>query len=143
MNVNKFIRSELTVKTLALPKHEKIKLLSQTKEKHDSLVLSRSNIWMVWRWNGILRVHCYYFCLEPKVRKENLNKNDFRHGYDMFFESRILKVSLSQISSKSLLNIYDVRWKQHFERYPTVLYFTDMEHVHVKSFIKTLLNITK
>ena len=44
--------------------------MSHTKEKCDSLVLSRSDLWKVWRCHGILRVCCYYFCLEPTVRKD-------------------------------------------------------------------------
>ena len=44
--------------------------MSQTKEKFDSLVLSRSELWIVWRCHGIPRVCCYYFCLEPTVRKD-------------------------------------------------------------------------
>ena len=44
--------------------------MSQTKEKCDSLVLSRSDLWIVWRCHGIPRVCCYYFCLEPTVRKD-------------------------------------------------------------------------
>ena len=44
--------------------------MSQTKEKCDSLVLSRSDLWIVWRCHGIPRVCCYYFCLELTVRKD-------------------------------------------------------------------------
>ena len=44
--------------------------MSQTKVKCDSLVLSRSGLWIVWRCHDIPRDHCYYFCLEPTVRKE-------------------------------------------------------------------------
>ena len=44
--------------------------MSQTKEKCDSLVLSRSDLWRAWRCHGIPRVCCYYFCLEPTVRKD-------------------------------------------------------------------------
>ena len=44
--------------------------MSQTKEKCDSLDLSRSELWIVWRCHGIPRVCCYYFCLEPTVRKD-------------------------------------------------------------------------
>ena len=43
--------------------------MSQTKEKCNSLVLSRSGLWIVWRCHGIC-VCCYYFCLEPTVRKD-------------------------------------------------------------------------
>ena len=39
-------------------------------EKCDSLVLSRSDLWIVWRCQGISRVYCYYFCLDPTVRKD-------------------------------------------------------------------------
>ena len=42
--------------------------MSQTKEKCGSLVLSRSDLWIVWRCHGIPRV-CY-FCLEPTLRKD-------------------------------------------------------------------------
>ena len=44
--------------------------MSQTKEKCDSLVLSRSELGIVWRCHGISRVCRYYFCLEPTVRKD-------------------------------------------------------------------------
>ena len=44
--------------------------MSQTKEKSDSFVLSRSELWLVWRCHGIPRVCCYCFCLEPTVRKD-------------------------------------------------------------------------
>ena len=44
--------------------------MSQTKEKCDSLVLSRSDLWIVWRCHGIPRFCCYYLCLEPMVRKD-------------------------------------------------------------------------
>ena len=39
------------------------------KEKCDSLALSRSDLWLVWRCHGIPRVYCYYFYLERAVRK--------------------------------------------------------------------------
>ena len=39
-------------------------------EKCDSLVLSRSDLWIVWRCHGISRVYCYYFCLDSTVRKD-------------------------------------------------------------------------
>ena len=44
--------------------------MSQTKVKCDSLVLSRSGLWIVWRCHDIPRDHCYYFCLEPTARKD-------------------------------------------------------------------------
>ena len=42
--------------------------MSQTKEKCDSLDLSRSELWIVWRCHGIPRV-CY-FCLERTIRMD-------------------------------------------------------------------------
>ena len=33
-------------------------------------VLSRSDLWTVWRCHSIPRVFCYYFCLEATVRKD-------------------------------------------------------------------------
>ena len=44
--------------------------MSQTKEKCHSLILSRSDLWIVWRCHGISLVCWYYFCLEPTVRKD-------------------------------------------------------------------------
>ena len=43
--------------------------MSQTKEKCDSLALSRSELWIVWRWHGISHACCYFY-LEPTVRKD-------------------------------------------------------------------------
>ena len=97
------------------------------KEKCDSLVLSRSDLWMVWRCHGIPRVYCYYFYLEPTVRKDTWMRTASVTVMVTFFESGILKVTWSQLCSKSLLNKYETLWQQHFERYPTVLHFTDMD----------------
>ena len=44
--------------------------MSQTKEKCGSLVLSRSDLWIVWRCHCIPHVYCYYSCVEPTVRKD-------------------------------------------------------------------------
>ena len=66
--------------------HEEIilKSMSQTKKKCDSLVLSRSYLWMVWRCHGILRVYRYYFCFRTNGRKGHLDENDFRYSYGNF-----------------------------------------------------------
>ena len=122
----KFVRSQQTVETLAPPKHGKILLkpISQTKEKHDSHILSRSNLWMVWRWHGIPRLLLFLF----RTNGNNTwNKKTSVTVMVILFESGILKVTLSQLSSKSLLNNYEAHWQKHFERYPTVLYFMDMD----------------
>ena len=44
--------------------------MPQTKGKCNSLVLSRSDLWIKWRCHGIPRFYSYYFCLEPTVRKD-------------------------------------------------------------------------
>ena len=95
------------------------------KEKCDSLVLSRSDLWMVWRCHGIPRVYCYYFYLEPTVRKDTWMRTASVTVMVTFFESGILKITWSQLSSKSHLKKYKAHWQQHFERYSIVLYFTD------------------
>ena len=124
-----FVRWELTIETLASPKHGKIilKVHVPNKKKHDSLASSRSGLWMVRRWHGISRIHCYYFCLEPTVRKGTWMRATFITIVVYFSESGILKVTWSQLCSKSLLNKYEIHWQQHFERYPTVLYLTDID----------------
>ena len=33
------------------------------------ILLSRANFWMVWRWHGISYFQCYFFCLEPTVKR--------------------------------------------------------------------------
>ena len=75
--------------------HEEIPLksMSQTKENCDSLVLSRSYLWMVWRCHEIPRVHRYYFCLEPTVRKDTWVRTTSVTVMAILFESSILKVS--------------------------------------------------
>ena len=84
--------------------HEEITLksMSQTKEKCDSLVLSRSYLWMVWRCHGIPRVHRYYFCIEQTVRKDTWIRTTSVTVMVILFESSIPKVTWSQLCSKFL-----------------------------------------
>ena len=102
--------------------HEEITLKSKskTKEKCDSLILSRFYLWIVWRCYGIPRVHRYYFCLEPTVRKDTWMRTTSVTVMIILFESSFLKVTWSQLCSKFVLKNYEPHWKQHFERYPTV-----------------------
>ena len=97
------------------------------KEKCDSLVLSRSDLWMVWRCHGIPRVYCYYFYLEPTVRKDTWMRTASVTVMVTFFESGILKITWSQLCSEYLLKKYEAHWQQHFEGYSIVLYFTDID----------------
>ena len=97
------------------------------KEKCDSLALSRSDLWMVWRCHGIPRVYFHYFYLELTVGKDTWMRTASVTVMVPFFESGILKVTWSQLCWKSLLNKYEELWQQDFERYPTGFYFTDMD----------------
>ena len=56
----KFVRSELTVKTLASPKRENNTSIAQTKEKHDCLVLSRS---LTFEWYEDDMVFCVFIAI--------------------------------------------------------------------------------
>ena len=120
-----------------------LKSLSQTKEKHDSLVLSRSDLWMVWRWHGISRVHCYYFCLEPTVTKDTWMRTTSVTVMVIFFKSGILKVTGSQLCSNSFATI-----TRHIDNcvLKDTLQFGILRtwiNICVKSFIKTSINVTE
>ena len=113
--------------------HEEIILKSmyQTKEKFNSLVLSRSYLWMVWRCYGITHVPCYYFCLEPTVRKDTWMRTISVTVMIILFESSIVKVTWSQLCSKFLLKNYKPHWKQHFWKIPYswIIYGNGSTHV--------------
>ena len=82
--------------------------------------LSRSGLWMVWRWHGILCVYCY-FCLEPTVRKDTWRmRTTSVTVMVIFFKIGILKVTWSQLCSKSPLNNYKAHWQQI--RYSSIFY---------------------
>ena len=102
--------------------------MSQTKNKCDSLVLSRSELWIAWRCRGIPRVCCYYFCLEPTVRKDAWMRRTSVSVWH-FFRKWHFETYWSQLCSKFLPNKYEAHWKQHFERYPRVEYFPDMDQL--------------
>ena len=85
-------------KTLTLHKHEDIMLnsMNQTREKWDSLILSRADFGMEERCDGIpwgffgifffffflnFFILFYFFLFRSNGIKEHLDKNDFRHGY--------------------------------------------------------------
>ena len=69
------------------------------------------------------------FLFRTNGKKGRLDENDFRQCHGIFFESGILKVTWSQLCSKFLSNKYEAHWKQHFERYPRVEYFPDMDQL--------------
>ena len=74
----------------------------------------------------VLRVY-YYFCLEPTVTKDTWIRTTSITVMVIFFESGFLKATWSQLHSNSPLNSHKAHWQQYFERYPTILYFMDMD----------------
>ena len=84
-------------KTLTLPKHKDIILSSMTQktEKWDSLVMSKAEFWMVWRYHGIPFFHFYFFCLEVTVK--------ITLGWERFFV--MVMVIISKVPFWNLLDI--------------------------------------
>lgn len=130
-NSTKFVRLELTVKTLALFKYGANKLNSMSQNKKMSLILSRSDFSMIWRYYGIPCVHFYLFIIflfRTNGKKGHLMRMTFVIIMVMFFfDSGIWEGTWSQLRSKFILNNYEVHWQEHFERYHAVEYFTDMD----------------
>ena len=94
-----------------------------------------------------MKMTWYFACLlllflfRTNGTKGRLDENDFRHCHGIFFKSGILKVTWSQLFSKFLYNRYEAHWKQHFERYPAVEYFPDMDQLTRSINIKTSVSI--
>ena len=121
-----------------------LKSMSQTKGKCDFFVLSRSHLWMVWRYYGIPRVHCYYFCLEPTVRKDICMITTSVTVMVIFFKISILKFTWSQLCSKFLLNNIE----RHIENIivKDTLQLNNLQawiNIRAKFFIKTSVNVMK
>ena len=126
----KFVRPELTVETMASPKHGKIiRKVHVPNKKETWLPLFWADLTFEWfvkmSWYSACLLLSFFFRTNGK--KGHLDENGFRHCYGNFFEKGILKVTWSALCSKSFLNSYEAHWKQHFERYPVVLYFKDMD----------------
>ena len=86
LNVDLDYQVKVIGKTLTLLKQKDIILnsMTQTREKWDSLVFSRGDFWMIWRYHGILYIH-FYFLFRNNVWREQLDKNNFCHCYSFFF----------------------------------------------------------
>ena len=79
----------------------------------------------------IFCVSIFISCLEPTAR-EQLDQNDFRRYYGIFFESTSLKL-LDDSCSKFFCISYHALWQRHLKRYITVEDFMDMDH-HISQF---------
>ena len=82
-----------------LPKHRRIILnsMTQTREKWDSHVFSRLDIYMVWTCHIIPWVQFYFFCLELKGY---LDESDFGLLIFDLDDSATLKVTLIELMFK-------------------------------------------
>ena len=75
----------------------------------------------------------FIFCLEPTVT-EQLDENNFRHYFCIFFQKYHSETICSQLCSKFFRNNYKPFWQRHLKRYITVVEdFTDMHH-HMNQF---------
>ena len=104
-------------KTLASSRHEDITLnsMTQTREKWDSLALSRADSGMLGRCHGIPSFYFLFYCLEATVKKQQFDENDFCHGYGSYFKCAVLKVTWFQLCSQFFLNNYDAHWPRHLK----------------------------
>ena len=125
----KFVRSELTVETLASPKHGKIILKVHVPNKREMWLPCFEKIWPL---NG-MKMSWYSACLlllflfRANGKKGNLNEHSFRHCYGSFFRKRHSESYVITAMFKVPSQQNEAHWQQHFERYPTVLCFTDID----------------
>ena len=113
---------------------------------------------MVWRCHGIPRIYCYYFCLEPTVRRDTWMRMTSVTVMVVFFESGILKVTWSQLCSfSSQLCSYLITPMITNSPFSTITRHIDNSilkdtlqlyilrtwiNMRAKSFIKTSVNVT-
>ena len=60
--------------------------------------------------------------------REQLDEDDFRHCYCIFFSKEPLWNYFIKPCSKFFRNSYSTLWQRYLKRYITVEYFTDMDH---------------
>ena len=120
LNVDLDYQVKVIGKTLTLLKQKDIILnsMTQTREKWDSLVFSRGDFWMIWRYHGILYIH-FYFLFRNNVWREQLDKNNFCHCHSFFFFFFFWKwyyeSTWLQLCSEFFLNNYEALWEQHLK----------------------------
>ena len=119
LNVDLDYQVKVIGKTLTLLKQKDIILnsMTQTREKWDSLVFSRGDFWMIWRYHGILYIH-FYFLFRNNVWREQLDKNNFCHCHSFFFFffwKCYSEGTWLQLCSEFFLNNYEALWQQHLK----------------------------
>ena len=103
--------------------------MSQTDKKSDSLILSRSELGIVWRCHGIPRVCCYYFCLEPTVRKDAWMRTTSVTVMAFFSKVAFWKLlDHSYVQSSFPINTRHIE-NSILKEYPTVKYFPDIDQL--------------
>ena len=129
-------------KTLTSSRHEDITLnsMTQTREKWDSLALSRADSGMLGRCHGIPSFYFLFYCLEATVKKQQFDENDFRHGYGSYFKCAVLKVTWFQLCSQFFLNNYDAQWPRHLKDTLQLKILRTWINVHANS---SVVNIIK
>ena len=115
--------------------------MSQTKEKCDSLVLSRSDLWIVWRCHGVPRVCCYYFYLELTVEKDAWMRTT-----SITFMAFFLKVAFWKLLDHSYVRSFFQIIMKHIENSILkdtiqVNIFRTWINLCTTSFIKTSVNM--
>ena len=116
--------------------------MSQTKENFDSLVLSRSELWIVWKCHGIPRVCCYYFCLEPTVRKDAWMRKTSVTVMAFFSKVSFWKLlDHSYVQSSFPINTRHI--KDSILKDTLIKIFRTWINLHATSFIKTSVNMKK
>ena len=118
----KFLRSELTAETLASLKHGQIIKFHLPKRNVTPLFWADLTL----DWYEDVMVCLLLLLFRTNDKKGHLDENDFRPCYGNLSRKWHCQLG-SQLGSKSFLNKYEAHCQQHFERYPTVLYFTNMD----------------
>ena len=60
-------------------------------------------------------VFIFYFLFRSNGKKKHLDENNFRHSYDNYFKSAVLKVSQFQLHSTFFLSNYEAHWQRHLK----------------------------
>ena len=93
--------------------------MSQKREKWNPFVLGRAEFWMIWRSYGIPCFN-FNFLFGNNGKREQLNENDVRHSYGIFFfENVILK---HKVLSQRLRGTLTTAFEKHL----TVEHFTNL-----------------
>ena len=131
--LNDVIKIRIIGKTLPLPRHGDIILnsMTQTREKWDSLVLSRADFCIVWRCHGIPCFHLF-FCLEAKVKK-----NIWMRTISVMVMIIISKVLFRKLLDFSYVQSSSSTITKHIDngiwKIFTVVHFTTWINIHANS----------